>query len=139
MIKRKCTKSNEIKALKINIYSHKCTVSSDGYVERSPGFYAVFENQCYWFGTHLDETYFVKDLVNAMSRAVEKNNSLKFSIMFPDCEERINTFLDGYFGRPAIHENSINLKPINKKMQKQLKRKILEITAENKLEDRLII
>ena len=123
-----------------DIYRSNFKISTSGYLDRDEFLYLICEEDSYGINVSHDreqhEEYFVNQIILEAERIRERFPNSKININFPNSGDRINSFLDGYFGRLAIHASTTILKPLGKRRQLKLK---LLISQLNKNEMQLAI
>ncbi len=111
------------KLIEVNfdIYESNFHLSSNGDIYKDNFFY-VF---CNGFISGTNASYRDDGIVRIVKYEAkiikEKFPNARINISFPDNETRHNYFIDGYFGRPALHAGTIILKPIGQRRQLRIK------------------
>lgn len=133
-------KENTILPIDINLYAHRITVTNLGQFYRTPSFYAVFNNNAHYIKDS-DVNSLAENIIKFIAETAEykRTKELQFKLNFPVRDSALNTCIDGYFGRPAIHHSTIVLKPLQTKVKKIFLKQLTRLVTQNKLEDKLKI
>jgi len=130
------------KPIEVNfdIYRSNFQISTAGYIRRNEFLYLVYEGNSIGLNVSHNKEQREEDFIGAMMFEAEiireRFPNAKININFPSYESRFNSFLDGYFGRPAIHASTTILKPLGKRRRARL---ISLLTQINKNEMQLAI